>query len=129
VVIPEARAVFVGDAVWLSEPAYLGDAHLDAWKKTLQQATSGPFKGFTFISSRDGVVERKAFGQMAAWLNRVEEKLRKLRPRGPAAEAASALATNLMRGSRLSAARREHAHLRLQAGLERLHARWIADED
>jgi len=75
------------------------------------------------------VVERKAFGQMAAWLDRVEERLRKLRPRGAAAEATNVLATSLMRGCKLPAARREHAHLRLQAGLERLHARWIVDED
>jgi glyoxylase-like metal-dependent hydrolase (beta-lactamase superfamily II) len=128
VVVPEAKAVFIGDAVWLGEPAYLGDARLDAWQKTLQQALRGPFKGFTFISSRDGVVERKAFGQMAVWLDRVEERLRKLKPRGALSEAAGALATGLMRGSRLPAARREHAHLRLQAGLERLYARWLADE-
>ena len=129
VVIPEAKAAFIGDAVWLSEPAYLGDADLEAWGKTLQQATRGLFKGFTFISSRDGVVERRDFSRMAAWLDRVEERLRKLRPRGAVAEAAGALATGLMRGSRLSAARREHAHLRLQAGLERLYARRLEDED
>lgn len=129
VVVPEAKAVFVGDAVWLSEPAYLGDADLDAWRKTLQQAVRGPFKGFTFLSSRDGVVDRRAFSLMAAWLDRVEEKLRKLRPRGAVAEASGAVATALMRGSRLPAARREHAHLRLQAGLERLYARWNAGED
>ena len=97
--------------------------------EALQQALRGPFKGFTFISSRDGVVDRRAFGQMTAWLDRVEVKLRKVRPRGAASEAGSELATSLMRGSRLPAARREHAHLRLQAGLERLYARWIADED
>jgi glyoxylase-like metal-dependent hydrolase (beta-lactamase superfamily II) len=129
VVVPEAKAAFIGDAVWLSEPAYLGDAQLDAWRKTLQQALHGPFKGYTFISSRDGVVERRAFGQMAAWLDRVEERLRKLRTRRAIEEATSALATSLMRGSRLPAARREHAHLRLQAGLERLYTRWSADED
>ncbi len=128
VVIPDAKTVFIGDAIWLSEPAYLGEAHLDAWQKTLQQATRAPFKGFTFISSRDGVVERKDFAQMAAWLDRVEERLRKLRPRGGVGAAAGALATGLMRGSRLPGARREHAHLRLQAGLERLYARWVADE-
>jgi glyoxylase-like metal-dependent hydrolase (beta-lactamase superfamily II) len=128
VVVPEAKAVFIGDAVWLSEPAYLGDAQLDAWQKTLQQAMRGPFKGFTFLSSRDGVVERKDFGQMAAWLDRVEERLRKLRPRGAVSEATATLASGLMRGSRLPAARREHAHLRLQAGLERLYARRVADE-
>jgi glyoxylase-like metal-dependent hydrolase (beta-lactamase superfamily II) len=129
VAVPGAKVVFVGDAVWLSEPAYLGEADLDAWQKTLQQVTRGPFKGFTFVSSRDGVIERKAFGRMAAWLERVEERLRKLRPRGAVTEATETLAASLMRGYRIPAARREHAHLRLQTGLERLYTRWSEDED
>jgi glyoxylase-like metal-dependent hydrolase (beta-lactamase superfamily II) len=129
VAVPESKVVFIGDAVWLSEPAYLGDADLEAWQKTLQQASRPAFKGFTFVSSRDGVVERRAFGQMSGWLERVEERLRKIRPRVAIAEATETLATSLMRSYRLTAARREHAHLRLQAGLERLYTRWSADED
>lgn len=129
VVIPEAKVVFLGDAVWLDEPAYLGEADLDAWQATLQQAARGPFKAFTLVSSRDGIVDRKAVSQMASWLGRVEARLRKLKPRPDLAEATGTLATSLLRGFKMPATRREHAHLRLQAGLERLYTRWSLAED
>jgi len=129
VVVPDAKVVFLGDAVWLDEPAYLGEADVDAWQETLQQAARGPFKGFTLVSSRDGVVDRKAVSQMAAWLGRVEDRLRKLKPRPDLEESTGSLATSLLRGFKIPATRREHAHLRLQAGLERLYTRWSSDED
>jgi glyoxylase-like metal-dependent hydrolase (beta-lactamase superfamily II) len=129
VVVPDAKVVFLGDAVWMDEPAYLGEAELDAWQETLQQAARGPFRAFTLISSRDGIVDRKAVGQMAAWLGRVEERLRKLKPRPDLEESTGTLATSLLRGFKIPATRREHAHLRLQAGLERLYTRWSSEED
>jgi len=129
VVVPDARVVFLGDAVWLDEPAYLGDADLTAWQKTLQQAARGPFKAFTLVSSRDGVIERRALGQMSAWLARVEERLRKVKPRPDLTEATGSLASALLRSYKIPSTRREHAHLRLQVGLERLYTRWRAEED
>ena len=66
---------------------------------------------------------------MAAWLGRVEDRLRKLKPRPDLEESNGALATSLLRGFKIPATRREHAHLRLQAGLERLYTRWSSDED
>ena len=129
VVVPDAKVAFIGDAVWLDEPAYLGDADLEAWQKTLQQAARGPHKAYTLVSSRDGVIERKALGQMSAWLTRVEQRLRKVKPRPDLTEATASLASGLLRSYRLPSTRREHAHLRLQAGLERLYTRWQAEED
>jgi hypothetical protein len=75
------------------------------------------------------VIERKALGQMAAWLTRVEQRLRKVKPRPDLTEATASLASGLLRSYRLPSTRREHAHLRLQAGLERLYTRWQAEED
>lgn len=129
VVVPDARVIFIGDAVCLDEPAYLGDADLAAWQKTLQQAARGPYKAFTLVSSRDGVIERKAIGQMSAWLTRVEQRLRKVKPRPDLTVATASLATALLRSYKIPSTRREHAHLRLQVGLERLYTRWRAEED
>lgn len=129
VVVPDARVVFIGDAVWLDEPAYLGDADLAAWQTTLQQAARGPYKAFTLVSSRDGVIERKALAQMSAWLARVEQRLRKVKPRPDLTESTASLATALLRSYKIPSTRREHAHLRLQVGLERLYTRWQAEED
>lgn len=129
VVVPDAKVVFLGDAVCLDEPAYVGDADLDAWRDTLQQAARGPYKGYTLISSRDGLIERRALGQMGAWLGRVEERLRKLKPRPDLAEATGSLASALLRSYKIPSTRREHAHLRLQVGLERLYTRWRTEED
>jgi len=129
VVVPDARVVFIGDAVWLDEPAYLGDADLAAWQKTLQQASRGPYKAFTLVSSRDGVIDRKALAQMSAWLARVEQRLRKVRPRPDLTEATASLASALLRSYKIPSTRREPAHLRLQVGLERLYMRWRAEED
>jgi glyoxylase-like metal-dependent hydrolase (beta-lactamase superfamily II) len=129
VVVPDAKVVFIGDAVWLDEPAYLGDADLAAWQTTLQQAARGPYKAFTLVSSRDGVIERKALAQMSAWLARVEQRLRKVKPRPDLTESTASLASALLRSYKIPSTRREHAHLRLQVGLERLYTRWQAEED
>ena len=129
VVVPDAGVIFIGDAVCLEEPAYLGDADLAAWQKTLQQAARGPYKSFTLVSSRDGVIERKAIAQMSTWLTRVEQRLRKVKPRPDLMEATASLASALLRGYKIPSTRREHAHLRLQVGLERLYTRWRAEED
>ncbi len=66
---------------------------------------------------------------MSVWLERVEERLRKLRPRPDLTEATASLASTLLRGYKIPSTRREHAHLRLHAGLERLYTRWRSEED
>jgi glyoxylase-like metal-dependent hydrolase (beta-lactamase superfamily II) len=123
VVVEELKVAFIGDAVSRDEPPYLGDADIASWLDSLNDLGKSAWRGFTLVSARDGVIERKDVSAMAAWLEKLPARLRKWGERGEPTEAAAGLAGPLMRSFRVPATRREQALLRLQAGLTRLAAR------
>jgi len=127
VVLPSARVVFVGDAVWAQEPPYLGEAQLEAWLDSLAELRSGAMARFKVVSARDGVVRREAIVAMAGFLRKVSHRMERLQAREEDEEAAGRLAPQLARGFRVPVARREQALLRLRTGLERLYSEQYAD--
>ncbi len=126
VLLPDRQVAFIGDAVTVAEPPYLGEADLPAWLEALRELAGPGMRGYTLAAARDGVVERKQVQAMAAWLAKVGERLGTLGARGEPPEAAAALAPNLLRSFKLPATRREPALLRLQGGLARLYSRVYA---
>jgi glyoxylase-like metal-dependent hydrolase (beta-lactamase superfamily II) len=123
VVLEEAKVVFVGDAVTVGEPPFMADADLEAWVETLGSLSGPSMRGYTIIAGRDGVVERRHVTAMAAWLQRVPERLHRLGDRANQPEAITTLAGQLLRPYKLPASRRETGLLRLQLGLARQQAR------
>lgn len=127
VVVPWARVVFVGDAVWIREPPYVGEADLDPWLEALSELRSREFARYKIVSARDGLVRREALNKMAGFLRKVAHRVEKLGDRDDPAAAAGRLAVQLARGFRVAAARREQAQLRLRTGLEQLYNETYAD--
>jgi glyoxylase-like metal-dependent hydrolase (beta-lactamase superfamily II) len=123
VVLEEAKVVFVGDAVTVGEPPFMADADLEAWVETLGILSGPSMRGYTIVAGRDGVVERRHVTTMAAWLQRVPERLHRLGDRANQPEAITTLAGQLLRPYKLPASRRETGLLRLQLGLARQQAR------
>jgi cyclase len=123
VVLEEAKVVFVGDAVTVGEPPFMADADLEAWVETLGILSGPSMRGYTIVAGRDGVVERRHVTAMAAWLQRVPERLHRLGDRANQPEAITTLAGQLLRPYKLPASRRETGLLRLQLGLARQQAR------
>jgi len=126
VVVPSARVVFVGDTVWTHEPPYLGEADLEAWLDSLAELRGTAFARYKIVSARDGLVRREALTAMSGFLRKVASRMARLRQHGDEPQAAARLAPQLAKGFRMSAARREQAMLRLQAGLVRLYAEQFA---
>lgn len=121
VVVPWARVVFVGDAVWLREPPYLGEANLEAWLDSLAILRGSAFARYRIVSARDGLLARPAIAAMAGFLRKVAHRMERLQARDEDSSAAGDLAAVLARGFRIPAARREQALIRLRAGLTRLY--------
>ncbi len=121
--VPQARVVFIGDAVWVSEPPYLGEADLEAWLTMLESLRQRGLERGYLISAHDGRIGMDDIHAMARFLRKVPPRLERLHDKGRPAEAAASLAPRLLEGFRLSSARREQALLRLQTGLVRLYSR------
>lgn len=128
VAAPQSKVVFVGDLVVLSEPPFFGECVIDSWQASLADLSGRNWRDYTLVSARDGVVGREALRSMARLLEKVESRLARIGGRNVAAEACAALAAQLLRGYRVSGARREQALTRLQLGLCRLHARLYLSE-
>lgn len=121
VVVPWARVVFIGDAIWLREPPYVGEADLDAWLETLATLRSTAFARYKIVSARDGLVARPAIAKMASFLRKVAHRMERLQDQGEDPSAAADLAPQLLKGFRVPAGRREQALERMRAGLTRLY--------
>jgi glyoxylase-like metal-dependent hydrolase (beta-lactamase superfamily II) len=120
VVVPWARVVFVGDAVWLREPPYLGEADLETWLETLTTLRSTAFARYKIVSARDGLVPRPAIAKMAAFLRKVAHRMERLQDQWEDPASAGDLAPQLAKGFRIPSSRREQALERLRVGLTRL---------
>ncbi len=127
VVVPWARVVFVGDAVWIREPPYLGEADLESWLEALTELRGATFARYKIVSARDGVVRREAINKMAAFLRKIANRMQKLGERDEPSEAAGRLAAQLGKGFRVTASRKEQAQMRLRSGLEHLYDEHYAE--
>lgn len=118
--VPDCDVVFVGDAVTVAEPPFVGEADLEAWIDTLEELRRLAQRGHVPIGSRDGRVGSDDITAMIRFLRKIPGRLEKLAGKEQPQEAAAAAAAALLEGFRVPAARREQARLRLQAGLLRL---------
>jgi glyoxylase-like metal-dependent hydrolase (beta-lactamase superfamily II) len=121
VVLPKAKIIFIGDAVTISEPPYVGDADIDGWITSLDELRGAEFADHTLISGRDGRIEREHLNEMARFVRKIPVRLNRLRQGGAPPEAAKRMAKQLVKGYRLPTARRDQAILRLEAGLRNLY--------
>ena len=121
VVLHDVRVAFIGDAVSVNEPPYLGEAEIDAWLESL--ADLRELAGYKLVSSHDGLIRNSDVNAMGRFLRKVPVRLARMADRSLPLEAAATLAPKLMQGMKVPAARREQALLRLETGLARLYRR------
>lgn len=127
--IPDKQTVYIGDAVTVKEPPYLGAADIDAWLDTLDVLRDSPFDEYKVISSRDGLIERDDINDMARFLRKVPVRLERLDEREDAEASAWTIAEELIEDFNVIKARRELVLLRLQRGLLRLLRHEEPEED
>lgn len=123
VLLPAAKIVFIGDAVSVSQPPYLGDADIDQWMQRLDELRSPDFSNYHIVSARDGLVKRDQINRMARFLRKVPSRFSKLVGQGVSADAAAGFASYLLRDFQFPQSQRELMLRRLKSGLKLLYTR------
>jgi len=108
---------FVGDAVSVSMPPYLGMSDLDLWFEALDDLRKLEANGYKVISAHGGRVNRDDINNMARFLRKVENRLEKLDKVDDHMMAAAEFADELLEDFKVSSQDKETALLRLQTGL------------
>ncbi len=121
-IIPEAKIVFVGDAVLANQPPFLTNADIPAWLETLD-LISAEYKDFTLISGRGGPVPFDTIKTQKHLLNSILKGLEKLGKHNASPEETEALMQSLMKEIEFPAKMEELYTLRLRHGLYQYYAR------
>ena len=121
--VPGEKIVFIGDAVLKNQPPFLAGANLKAWLTSLDKLLDTPFKGYTFISSRGGIVTTSTIKAQYDFLKHVHDKLNKVTTKKPNPAAIEKLVTSLLTWFKAPAARQKQFAQRLRYGLLHYNAR------
>ncbi|MCK6585702.1 MAG: hypothetical protein L6Q49_21575, partial [Anaerolineales bacterium] len=76
--LPLEKIIFIGDTVMKNQPPFLAGSNLKAWLESLNLLLGSENKGYTFISSRGGVVTTSAVKAQYDFLKHVHDKLNRL---------------------------------------------------
>lgn len=121
--LPQEKILFVGDSVLKNQPPFLAGSNIKAWLASLNLLLDSSFKGYTFISSRGGVVTTNAIKSQYDFLKHVSDKLDKITTKKPNPAAAEKLVNSLLTWFKSPAARQKQFAQRLRYGLLRYNAR------
>lgn len=121
VLIPKEKVAFIGDALTVAEPPYIGEADIKGWLQALGELRSAPLRDYTLVSARDGPVNHKAINAMSRFLRKIPIRLERLSKAEDLEGAAGTMAAQLLKGFKVPPHRLDLAWLRLQAGLTRLY--------
>ena len=117
VLVLDKKVAFIGDAVALDEPPYLGTANLQHWMDGLDELRGATMEAYTLVTSQGGPIRREDINAMARFIRKVEHRLEKVGAGGMDEKQVGAFAADLIGDFKVTNARRDQALLRLQAGL------------
>jgi glyoxylase-like metal-dependent hydrolase (beta-lactamase superfamily II) len=121
--LPDAKVIFIGDAVTVSEPPYFGNANIEQWLKSLDDLRTSRFRSFKIISGRDGLIKRNDINTMARFLRRIPNRIQDFAKQGATPELADGYAKELISSyKKVPSARNEVCLLRLKASMIDLHS-------
>lgn len=129
VVSHEYKVVFIGDAVWISEPPYIGQANLGNWLTSLDKLRSAKLNSYQLISSREGPIKRDDINEMARLVRKFQirvERFSKKEDPEPIIEKAT---DEIMRGFKLNDNRADVALFRVRTGFDDLYKQLFEVEE
>ena len=129
VVNHKRKILFIGDAVTVDEPPYIGAAEIPKWLESLDFLRSSMLESHRIISSRDGVVKRNQITQMARFLRKVKLRVERLEGQSEIEAASKIAAREVLKGYKLSGTRADIAQFRLKIGFEDLHTKLYKSKD
>jgi len=121
--LPEEKVLFVGDMVMKNQPPFLAGSNLKAWLEALNLLLEPEYKGYTFISSRGGVVTTSAIKAQYDFLKHIHDKLNKSTSKKPNPAAVEKMITSLLTWFKAPSARQKQFAQRLRYGLLHYNAR------
>jgi glyoxylase-like metal-dependent hydrolase (beta-lactamase superfamily II) len=123
VLLPEAKVVFVGDAVLRGQPPFLSSADIPAWLETLKLLASPDFRGWQVVSGRGGLMNADHIRAQAAFLKQAQTKVERLSQKKASLEALENLAASLLGEFKVPASRQQKYIRRLRYGLYHYYIR------
>ncbi len=123
VVVPDARVVFIGDAVTPGQPPFLANADLPPWIEALQLLLTDRYRESVLISGRAGEVSREEVRRQLEYLQRINQLMDEMVQRKDPPEATDRLMTELAARFQSAGDRREIYSQRLKWGLARYYSR------
>ncbi len=123
VILPEAKVVFVGDAVLRNQPPFLAGADLPDWLDTLKLLLSPTYRNWLVVSGRGGVVNAEAIKAQKDYLEHVYTRIEKLAQKKSPPEALEALVTPLLGSFKVSQNKHQKYAQRLRYGLYHYYSR------
>ncbi len=121
--LPEEKVLFIGDTVMKNQPPFLAGSNLKAWLESLSLLLESDYKGYTFISSRGGVVTTAVIKAQYDLLKHIHDKLNKSTSKKPNPAAVEKMVATLLTWFKAPAARQKQFAQRLRYGLLHYNAR------
>lgn len=123
VILPEAKIVFVGDAVLRNQPPFLSNADIPAWQETLKLLSSSSFRGWQVVSGRGGLVDVDQIRAQSQFLKLTLSRIAKFAQKRNSMEAMDDLAKSLL-GEIKFATKHQNRYLRrLRHGIFQYYTR------
>jgi glyoxylase-like metal-dependent hydrolase (beta-lactamase superfamily II) len=123
VVLPTDKVLFIGDAVTVKGPPFLGKAHLPTWIDTLDVLLRVRYKEYTLISGRGGPIVHDQIRELKKSLRKIHRRLEKLASRRASAADAGDLADKFLDEFLVEKRDREFFLQRLKHGLSQYYTR------
>ena len=123
VVLPEAKVVFVGDAVLRNQPPFLAGADLPTWIETVKLLLSPSYRSWLVVCGRGGLVAAEVIRSQVEYLQQVHHKLDKLAAKKSTPEALDNLIAPLLSGFKIPSHRQRQYTQRLHYGLYHYYMR------
>ncbi|HCC78623.1 MAG: hypothetical protein A2X25_09915 [Chloroflexi bacterium GWB2_49_20] len=125
--VPDARVVFVGDAVVPKQPPFLSNADIPVWLELLKLLLSSSYRGYTIISGRNGVVNVDDLHEQIKFLKKVDAKLEKLAGKKQLPAATEGLVSTLLGEFKIPDIHRQQYTHRMRYGLLQYYTRHFHD--
>ncbi|NQS91587.1 MAG: MBL fold metallo-hydrolase [Chloroflexi bacterium] len=122
-IIPSEKVMFIGDAVVIKSPPFLGRAHLPTWIDTLDELLKARFKDYTIISGRGGEISLDHIKELKKTFRKIHRRIDKLASRRASAEDIRDQAEKFMDEFSFLKRDREFFLQRLQHGLSQYYLR------
>jgi glyoxylase-like metal-dependent hydrolase (beta-lactamase superfamily II) len=121
VIIPEHKIVFIGDAIVEKSTPFLAQADIPQWIETLKILRDTPFYGFTIISSRGGILDRRILKKQQKNLEKMHKRIEKLARKNAPPEAVADLAEVFIHDYSPEKTRLDNYLQRLRYGLQQYY--------